>query len=445
LAFGAATLKCSGRRPITIGVADPSLARSSQGPRLHSSADDHPPGAVAFVGRQPIFDRSLAVFGYELLYRRGLEGTAVFTDGDSASAEIALNAFLEFGLDTLVADRPAFINLTRSVLLSGVCRQLPPDRVVLELLEDLPCDDEVAREVEALAAAGYSVALDDFVVDDPRADLLPFASIVKIDIEALSAEQLRALVTQLSAHPVHLVAERVETQEQLAACRALGVHYFQGYFFARPTVLQGRRVPVERLSALRVLALLADPDTPLHVLARAIAGDVRLSYQVLRAANSAFSAPASAIESIPSAILRLGRDQLRAWLSIMALSGLEGKPRAVLQLALTRARMCEALGQAAGASSPGTWFMAGLFSTLDILFNAPLAPLLGTLPLSPAVVDAIANRTGPLGQTIDAIVAFEQGQWSDAHCGRLTPSDFTTAFRVALDWMREWESGTAGA
>ena len=426
-------------------MVDHSLAYSPHGPRLHTSAEDLAPGALAFVGRQPIFDGSLAVFGYELLYRRGLEGTAVFTDGDSASAEIALDAFLEFGLDTLVADRRAFLNLTRSVLLSGVCRQLPPDRVVFELLEDLPCDEEVTREVEALAASGYSIALDDFVADDPRVDLLPYASIVKIDIESLSTEEIRGLVTQLAAHPVDLVAERVETHEQLAVCRDMGIRYFQGYFFARPTVLQGRRVPVERLSALRVLALLADPDTPLHVLARAIAGDVRLSYQVLRAANSALSAPASAIESIPAAILRLGRDQLRAWLSVMALSGLEGKPRVVLQLALTRARMCEALGQAAGASSPGTWFMAGLFSTLDILFNAPLAPLLGALPLSPAVVDAIANRTGTLGQSLDAIVAFEQGRWNEAHCGRLAPSDFTAAFRVALEWTREWESGIAGA
>src|SRR5690606_24111136 len=198
-----------------------------------------------------------------------------------------------------------------------------------------------------------------------------------------------------------------------------------GYFFARPTILQGRRVSVERLTALRVLALLADPDSSLHGLSEAIAGDARLTYQVLRAANSAFSAPGSPIESIPAAILRLGRDQLRAWLSVMALSGLDGKPHAVLQLALTRARMCEALGQASGVSSSGTWCMAGLFSTLDILFNAPLGSLLQTLPLPPPVRDAIVNRTGTLGQSLDAIVAFEQGQWSETRCGRLTPNDFT--------------------
>lgn len=228
-------------------------------------------------------------------------------------------------------------------------------------------------------------------------------------------------------------------------CRELGVDYFQGFFFARPTIVEGRRVAVERLTALRVLALLADPDSPLHVLTEAIATDVKLCYRVMRAANSAFSAPASPIESVPAAIMRLGRNQLRAWLSMMALSGLEGKPPAVLGLALTRARMCEALGQAAGASSPGTWFMAGLFSTLDLLFNAPLREVLEGLPLSPSVVEAITNRSGILGECLNAVVAFERGEWTKVQCARLTPDDFTAAFRLGLEWTREWESAMVSA
>lgn len=394
----------------------------------------------AFIGRQPIFDRSLEVYGYELLYRRGDEETAAVTDGDSASAEVALDAFLEFGLDTLVADRYAFINLTRNVLLSGVCRTLPPHRVVLELLEDLPCDHRVAAEVETLAGAGYRIALDDFAPDDPRTPLLPFTSVVKLDLDAFDERTLRAVVGKIRTCPVALIAERVETHEQLEMCRSLGIGYYQGFFFARPTVVHGRRVPVERLTALRVLTLLADPDTPLHVLAQAVAADVKLSYQVLRFANSALSAPAGAIESIPAAILRIGRDRLRAWLSVMALSGLDGTPSAALDLALTRARMCEALAQIAGARSPATWFMAGLFSALDLLFNVPVDELLRDLPLTPGVVNAIVHRSGELGASIDAIVAFERGAWPSARSLGLTPGDFTDAFRSALEWTRECES-----
>ena len=225
-------------------------------------------------------------------------------------------------------------------------------------------------------------------------------------------------------------------------CQELGFGYFQGFFFARPALLQGRRVPVDRLTALRVLALLANDDAPLNVLAEAVAADVKLSFQVLRAANSAYSAAASPIDSIPAAIMRLGRNQLRAWLSVMALSGVESKPSAVLSLALTRARMCEALAVSAAS---GTWFMAGLFSTLDLLFDAPLPRLLQDIPLRPAVVDSIVNRSGELGQALDAVVAFERGEWTSVHCGSLTPYDFTTAYRSALEWTREWEAAVVAA
>jgi EAL and modified HD-GYP domain-containing signal transduction protein len=406
---------------------------------MHNSAGDGALSLSAFVGRQPIFDNRLAVYGYELLYRCSQTDIARFSDQDAASAEIALSAYLDFGLDTLVADRRAFINLTRAVLLSGFCRQLPPDRVVLEVLENMPCDEAVQREVEALASAGYQIALDDFAPNDPRTVLLPQASIVKVDIETFDEAALRTLLRPLHDAGVDLVAERVETREQLDLCRSLGMTYFQGFFFARPTTVQGRRIPVERLTALRVLALLADDESPLRVIAEAVAADVKLSYQVLRAVNSAASAPASPIESIPAAIMRLGRSQLRGWLSVMALSGLDGKPSAVVTLALTRARMCEGLAQASGAPASGTWFMTGLFSTLDLLFNAPLVELLDGLPLPPPVTDAIARRSGDLGAALDAVVAFERGEWNAVRCGRLTPRDFTRAFRSALDWTRDWE------
>ena len=426
--------------PILTDVPPPSPTGFPQVPRLHGSAGDGALSLATFVGRQPIFDRSMAVYGYELLYRRWHDETAIFSDQDAASAEIALSALLEFGLDTLVTDRRAFINLTRTVLLSGICWQLPPDRVVLELLEDVPCDDVVRQEVQALASAGYRIALDDYVTGDARADLLPYTSMIKVDIESLDEAALRRLLPPLRDRGVDLVAERVETHQQVELCRSLGATYFQGYFFARPTIVCGHRVPVERLAALRVLALLADEASPVGVLAEAVAADVKLSYQVLRAVNSAASAPASPIESIPAAIMRLGRSQLRGWLSAMALAGLDGKPPAVLTLALTRARMCEGLAQATGAPAAGTWFMTGLFSTLDLLFNAPLPQLLEGLPLPPTVSDAITNRTGDLGKALDAVVAFERGEWAGARCGRLTPRDFTQAFRSALEWTREIES-----
>lgn len=411
-------------------------------PQPVSACLGHPgdaPGQEAFIGRQPIFDTHLATTGYELLYRRPGADRATFVDSDAASAEVALNAFLEFGLDSLAGDRLAFINVTRTVLLSGFCRTLPPERVVLEILETVVCDDEVMGEVAALAAAGYRIALDDYVLDDARKPLLGASAFVKIDIEGRSEDELRAQVDELAGTGVPLLAERVETSQDLQLCRALGFTYFQGYFFARPVTLQGRRVPVDRLTALRVLALLANPATPIQVLAEAAAADVKLSYQLLRAANSAGRAPARPIESIQGALMWIGWDQLRAWVAVLGLSGLPGKAPAVLTVALVRARMCERLALHHGAPVGASWFMGGLFSALDLLFDMPVAGLIRGLPVPAEVSDALVARAGALGAAIDAVIAFERGDWRTVEGAAIAASDFTDAHRHALEWVGRWE------
>jgi c-di-GMP phosphodiesterase len=394
----------------------------------------------AFIGRQPILDSQLAVFGYELLFRRSHSVNAAHVmDGDMASARVVLDSWLEFGLDALVADRRAFINAGRSFLVEGVGFELPKERVVIEILEDVPCDSEVVSAVEALATAGYLLALDDFVFRDELKALLGHATFVKVDVSAFDEAALESQIQALGGYSAALVAERVETLAMFERCRALGFRYFQGFFFARPTIVQKRRVPVERLAALRVLALLADDDTPLDSLVDAVSSDVRLSYQVLRAFNSAFYGMTTRVESLREAIVFLGRNRLRHWVTLMALSGLEGRPPEVLTLALVRAKMCEALGASLPGTSSSVWFTAGLFSSVDLFVEAPLKDVLASLPLSPEIVAAVTNGAGRLGAGLSAVLAFERGDWSRVTCESLAPRDFTAAYHLALGWAREWE------
>lgn len=393
---------------------------------------------AAFIGRQPILDRQQSVYGYELLFRDGDVTTANIVHKETATAQVVLDSFLEFGLDALVGDRLAFINATRAFLIDGLSRQLPRDRVVVEVLEDVPPDAEVTAEVQALGSAGYRVALDDFVFEDARTMLLPYVSIVKLDISAFDHATLSACAERLRAYPVELVAERVETTEEFERCRALGCQYFQGFFFARPTTLLGRRVPVERLAALRVLTLLADDETPLPELVEAVAADVTLSFQVLRLINSAFFARATRVQSLRDGVMLLGRDRLRGWVTLMALSGIEARPAELLMLALVRAKMCETLGARLSVSSPATWFTAGLFSALDLFFEAPLPELLAALPLSPEVTAAVVDRSGHLGAVLDAVVAFERTDWGRVRCAQLDARDFMVSYGSAVQWADEW-------
>lgn len=396
----------------------------------------------AFIGRQPIFDRQLEVYGYELLFRSGHLNAANVIDREMASARVVLDSLLEFGLDALVAERRAFINAARTFLVEGVALQLPPERAVIEILEDVPCDADVVRAVEALAAQGYRIALDDFVFRDELKVLLPHTSIVKLDISLFDEAGLSKQLTALGEYPLELVAERVETAEDFRRCRALGFHYFQGFFFARPEVVEGRRVAVERLAALRVLALLANDNTPVDRIVEAMAGDVKLSYQILRAVNSAWYGFAAPIESLRDAMVLLGRNRLRAWLSLIALAGTQGRSPELLTLALVRAKMCEGVGAQLARTSPGTWFTAGLFSALDLFFAAPLDELVAALPLAPEIAGALVHRSGRLGEALSAVVAFERGAWEEVRCEHLAARDFTQAYREAIEFAREWEAAS---
>ena len=202
--------------------------------------------AEVLIGRQPIYDRDLRVFGYELLFRSAGADQAAIVDGERATSDVVLNALVEIGLDRLVGDAHAFINLTHSFVLSGYPTALPPDRVVLEILESAPADDELVGAVRGLREAGYTVALDDFNFRDSLRPLVETATIVKLDLQALGRSGVEANVRRLRGYNVRLLAEKVETHDDLAFCRDLGFDYYQGYFFCKPDLVRERRVPGSR-------------------------------------------------------------------------------------------------------------------------------------------------------------------------------------------------------
>ena len=213
-----------------------------------------------YIGRQPIYDRKLDVYAYELLFRAASDNSANFTDGDKATSDVIVNTFLEIGLDNIVGNRLAFINLTRAFFVGEHTISLPRDRVVLELLEDIEADEEVINSVKRLSEQGYSIALDDFIYHESLQPLVQLADIVKIDIMAMSRDEIREHVQALRQHPLRLLAEKVETQEEHDYCMELGFDYFQGYFFAQPKVIRGQRLPNNRLAILKLLSRLQDPE-----------------------------------------------------------------------------------------------------------------------------------------------------------------------------------------
>jgi len=388
-----------------------------------------------YIGRQPIYDRKLDVYAYELLFRAASDNSAKFTDGDKATSDVIVNTFLEIGLDNIVGNRLAFINLTRAFFVGEHTISLPRDRVVLELLEDIEADEEVINSVKRLSEQGYSIALDDFIYHESLQPLVQLADIVKIDIMSMSRDEIREHVQALRQHPLRLLAEKVETQEEHDYCMELGFDYFQGYFFAQPKVIRGQRLPNNRLAILKLLSRLQDPEITSKHLEELIAQDVAFSYRILRYVNSAAYAPPRKIESIHQAVVRLGLQTIKSWTALLAMSQVDNKPTELVVTAMIRGKMAEEMARALGADQQDSFFTVGLFSALDALMDNSMEEILTQLPLADHISQALLHKGGGLhGEVLNCVLAYERGEWENLGCSELGTHRIRNCYLEAVQW-----------
>ncbi len=390
-----------------------------------------------YLGRQPIFDRELEVYAYELLFRAGETNAAGDLDGDQATSRVIANTFIELGLDEIVGRHRAFLNLTRGFLVNDWPLNFPRDRVVLEILEDIEPDDEVLAAVRRLKQEGFLIALDDFIFHERLRPLVELADLIKIDLMALEEGQLEEHVRVLRGYPARLLAEKIETREEFEHCKALGFDYFQGYFLSRPKVIQGREIPPNGLATVRLLARLQDPEVGAAELETLIGQDVGLSYKLLRYINSAFFALPKTVESIRQAVVYLGNQAIKTWATLLVFCGIEDKPHELMTTAMLRARMCQLLAERSGQPHSDTYFTVGLFSALEALLEAPLESVLEALPFSEDVRRALLAREGPYGAALNCVLAYERADWDQVRCDPLPTADITETYLEAARWADE--------
>ena len=368
-----------------------------------------------FIGRQGIYDRNGEVFGYELLYRDSHTSTARFSDADKASSDVLLNTFVEIGMEQLAGPHMAFINLTRKFFVDMPEIPLDPEKVVLELHEDVEVDQQLIDSIAALHGKGYVIALDDFVFEDKWTPLLPYVTFVKVDIPQVDWNQCADQLKQLRSQPVKVLAEKIETEAEYEMCRELGFDYFQGFYFSRPKIIESRTIEENEVVILRLLARLNDPEVTVEELDHLIEQDPALSYKILRYINSAAVGLRRKVDSIKQAVVYMGIIRIKAWVSLLAMSGVETANKDTLLNAVVRAYMCQALVNKNQSANPDAAFTVGTLSILDTLMQAPMQTILQNLPLSDEVTQALLNREGILGEALNCAISYETLNWEGAH------------------------------
>jgi c-di-GMP-related signal transduction protein len=395
-----------------------------------------------YVARQPIFDRALKVFGYELLFRNGLQD---YFDADPELAACStLDSSLLFGLNTLCDGRRAFVNCTREVLLKDLITLLPSNQTVVEVLETVEPDERIIAACQRLKEAGYVIALDDFAPNDPRAALGDLADIIKIDIRATTPDERAEILRTFGQRKCRMLAEKVETPQEFREAREAGFIYFQGYFFCRPELMMAREVPASRLHYLRLLEVVSRPELDFRDLERLIKQEASICYRLLRYLNSPVFGFAREIQSVRHAMIILGERELRRWIRlVVAVSAAEQSCSELVLMGLARARFCELLSSRLQLESD--LFLMGLLSVMDAILEVSMDALLEQLPVDREIKTALLGQPSRLRPLYRLMLAQESGEWEQASAlaEQLHLSDKEAGMNwwQAMQWAQEVTSG----
>ncbi|MFC3909817.1 EAL and HDOD domain-containing protein [Legionella dresdenensis] len=394
------------------------------------------------IARQEIYDRSRNVCGYELLYRDGERNESHIdpddeSEGEHATSYVISHLFANLDMDMVLGSQPAFINFTRNSLLARIPLLLPRERVVIEF-GDIQIDDELIEAVTVFSKRGYKIALDDFIYRDELKPLIAIANIIKIDVLHQNDQQIKKqLLCVPGDFQGKLLAERVETREQFDICKALGFHLFQGFFLNQPNLIQGHILSENKIYLLRLLAELHNPEVKMQRVEEIILQIPKLSYRILRLANSASMYMGKKIDSLMDAIQQLGLIQIRDWICLLLVSSLDDISPDLLERTLIRAKMCQLLAKKARSANPHQAYTVGMLSTLDAILNEPMPSLLAKIHLSEGLNKALLYHKGVLGTLLANAQDYERGYFTKLQYTDFTDQDYSEAYLQGIEYANE--------
>jgi EAL and modified HD-GYP domain-containing signal transduction protein len=399
------------------------------------------------LARQPILTKDEKVVGYELLFRESAEDNHFDADGETATTS-TIDTLNVIGLDAVCDGRLAFINCTHQMLLGEFLMLLPPDRVVVEIQPGVPPDEDVLAACQRLKQKNFRIALDNFVPNDPRQPLVPFADFLKVDIRRLSAAENVTLTVQYRDPRRHMLAHKVETREHQVNAEKQGFNLFQGYYFRRPERMRARHIPSCQASYLRLLQAISAPELDLPALEDLIKHDASLCYRLLRYLNSPLLGVSSPVHSIRHGMSLLGERELVRWIR-MATTLVLGQEKCsdLVLSSLVRARFCELLAPKVEYGGSDL-FLLGMLSLMDAILEVPMGMVVEGLALDAATkAELLGTKTGSgtaLKPIYNLMVARELGEWEDVttHARKLNLSlpFVNRAYTEALAWARQMTS-----
>ena len=379
-----------------------------------------------FVARQPIFTKNEHIFAFELLYRDSNTNVFPVVDGDLATLEVLTHSFLTIGMNNLTGEKLCFINFTENLLDHTVFDKLPPKRIVVEVLEDIPITPSLIQKLKHIKKLGFLLALDDFIIHkniNLYDELFSLVNFIKVDfiLSKPSERQVIERIVKTNYPHIVLLAEKIETREEFYAAKEVGYGLFQGYFFAKPEIIKGTDIPANMAQYFRIISLLRKQVSSIEQIAEEIERDVSLSFKILKIINSSAARKKSKIRSIKQAVVMLGLDELNHWLYVLMLResrvNSKGDGMALIEASLFRAKFCELLAKKQFLQNSSEYFLVGMFSLIDSLLHREMYYLLQELPLTDEVVETLSGKRTDITPYLELTIACDEVRWDDMIAG----------------------------
>lgn len=410
---------------------------------MHTERVGESPSMFFYAARQPILDRDKALYGYELLFRDGVDNAFPDIDGDEATSKMVEGSQFAFDLGDFLGDKPGFINFTLDTLLKKYPSMLPREQVVIEILETIQPGKRLLAECQQLKEEGYTLALDDYEHKNVWRHFYPYIDIIKIDFRSTNFEQIEEIKQAIADFPhIKLLAEKVETNAEFQQALEQGFSYFQGYFFSRPEMMQTRALSPSQFTLAELLYETSKAEMDLVAIAEVFKRDVTLSYKLLRYSNSSIFKRRAEIETIKHALVVLGQAELKKFLSLLFTAQIStDKPAELMRLAMTRANFAESLAALGQNIALEKAFLTGMMSLMDAILDEPIESVMEKLPLANEIKDALIHNTGLLATYLNLIKCYETANWKEAsgiiEALSLDPDKVPDAYHHAVQWANE--------
>ncbi len=392
-----------------------------------------------FIGRQPVLDRYMNVFAYDLQFYQGLTATCDATL--QATQSLITNIQEAIGFQAIVGNHAAMVHLPSQMIRKELLPrfdELHP--IMLEISSDTLGNAPLLRSLKELKQLGSSIVLGEFINSKTCAKLASISDYVKIDTTNKNSIELKSMIDALHQKGIKVIAQKVDTEVQFQVLKTLGFDYFQGYFFNHPTIINGKKLSGNRLVLLELLAKINEPSTRFQTLSDLISQDVTLSYKLLEAINNPAAMIPIRVESISDALRYLGLNRLKFWVNTLMLSNMEGVPKELLTSSLARAKFCERLASDTEyTKDKESFFLVGLFSNLGAFFKVPLEDVVMEMPLSNEIKAALVQHHGAMGDALLIVEQIEQLDASSSHLKfeQLGILELSERFMLSNTWAQQ--------